>query len=385
MESDRVNIEKLEGGSNWMTWKFQMLQVLEASELFDVVDGTDSPPSNRDENYRTAIVAWKKNDAKARRAISTACKKQPLLQIMNCDTANSMWTTLKSTYEQTLKSNVLFLQQKYYSFTKEPGDDIATCISKLMEIVQQLKDQKENISDTMVMTKILMALPAEYNHCHSAWESTSAENQTMSNLRARLMAEELRLKSQGQIEHVEALMAKQNFSKKCNSNSKKGHSSGQNKKQRGTNNSGKLKGSCFSCGELGHWKRDCPQKKQNSSDNSKKHDSALADAFVCHGTTLTEDKDSWVLDSGASDHMCHRREWFYNFVETSSHIIIGNGEKIMAQGRGDINLLAFDGNQWIPRRMVDVLYVPEIHVNLFSSGKAMDRGYQLQSDNFANC
>ncbi|KAB0797085.1 hypothetical protein PPYR_08079 [Photinus pyralis] len=204
MESDRVNIEKLEGGSNWLTWKFQMRQVLEASELFDVVDGTDSPPSIRDENYRTDIVAWKKNDAKARRAISTACKKQPLLQIMNCDTANSMWTTLKSTYEQTSKSNVLFLQQKYYSFTKEPGDDIATCISKLMEIVQQLKDQKENISDTMVMTKILMALPAEYNHFHSAWESTSAENQTMSNLRARLMAEELRLKSQGQIEHVEA-------------------------------------------------------------------------------------------------------------------------------------------------------------------------------------
>lgn len=30
--------------------------------------------------------------------------------------------------------------------------------------------------------------------------------------------------------------------------------------------------------------------------------------------------------------------------------------------------------------MVNVLYVPEIHLNIFSSGKAMDRGYQLKSD-----
>lgn len=56
-----------------------------------------------------------------------------------------------------------------------------------MEIVQQLKDQDENISDLMAITKTLMSLPAEYNHFHSAWESTSAENQTMANLRARLI------------------------------------------------------------------------------------------------------------------------------------------------------------------------------------------------------
>lgn len=74
---------------------------------------------------------------------------------------------------------------------KEPEDNIAVFLSKLMEIVQQLRDQKEDISVSIVMTKILMFLPAEYNHFHSAWESTNAESQTITNLRARLMAEEL--------------------------------------------------------------------------------------------------------------------------------------------------------------------------------------------------
>lgn len=214
MDGEKFSIDRLEGGSNWLTWKFQMKQYLEAGDLWDVVDGTEVAPAVNTTNYATLIVAWKKTDAKARRAISGACHKQPLLQIMNCETACGMWKTLKSTYEQASKSNILFLQQRYYSFVKDPCDDIATFLSKLMEIVQQMKDQNECVSDSMVMTKILMSLPAEFNHFHSAWESTSADGQTMGNLRARLMAEELRLKSQGQVERVEALVVKKNFSKK---------------------------------------------------------------------------------------------------------------------------------------------------------------------------
>lgn len=243
-----MGIDRLDGASNWLTWKFQIKQFLEATDLYNVVDGTEPAPEAASNGYATAIVAWKKLDAKARRAISAACKKQPLLQIMNCETANAMWTTLKSTYEQASKSNILFLQQRYYSFTKESGDDIATFLSKLMEIVQQLKDQDEQISDFMVMTKILMALPAEHNHFYSAWESTSTDSQTMANLRARLMAEELRLKSQGQVESVEALVARRNFSKK--NNSKNGESSNQTKKN--SSKDGKPKGKCFGCGEVGH-------------------------------------------------------------------------------------------------------------------------------------
>lgn len=376
-----MNIEKLEGNANWLTWKFQIRQVLEACDLFDVVDGTVVAPAVGSENYAATLLAWRKRDAKARRTISTTCQKQPLLQIMNCETANAMWVTLKSTYEQASKSNILFLQQKYYGFTKDPGDDIATCLSKLMEIVQQLKDQKESISDSMVMTKILMSLPAEYNHFHSAWESTSAEDQTMVNLRARLMAEELRLKTQGQSENAEALMAKRNFSKKNFNAKKKGKSSEQSNKEKNKGNNIKQKGNCFLCGESTHWKRDCPQNKKNNSNKNNKQENTSSDAFVCHGSTSGGDKNTWVLDSGASDHMCHRREWFTSFVEMTSYVTIGDGKRITAFGRGEIALMAFDENKWVRRRMVNVLYVPEIHLNLFSSGAAMDRGYELQSDN----
>lgn len=40
-------------------------------------------------------------------------------------------------------------------------------IAKVEEIVQQLKDLKQNISDTMVITKIVLMLPTNFNHFHS--------------------------------------------------------------------------------------------------------------------------------------------------------------------------------------------------------------------------
>lgn len=112
-----------------------------------------------------------------------------------------------------------------------------------------------------------------------------------------------------------------------------------------------------------------------------KQGNASSDAFACVSSISAGDKDAWVLDSGASDHMSHRREWFENFTEISVDITIGDGTKIKARGKGDINILAFNGDEWIRKHMVNVLYVPDIHLNLFSSGKAMDRGYQFRSDN----
>ena len=45
------------------------------------------------------------------------------------------------------------------------------------------------------MTKILNTLPSEFNHFASAWESTPKAERTRENLTARLLTEEIRMKS----------------------------------------------------------------------------------------------------------------------------------------------------------------------------------------------
>lgn len=205
METELLKIEKLHGSEQWLIWKFQMKQILEANGVYDIVRGITKEPVGGEAN---AVADWKKLDAKARRIISTSVGNQPIMHILNCEKSSEMWSVLENIYQPKSTSSILLLQQRYYSFVKQPTDDMATFISKLLDIVNQLKEQNEAISDSMVIAKIQMSLPPEYNYFHSAWESTSPADRTLEKMKARLMIEESRLKSQGQVETVEALVVK---------------------------------------------------------------------------------------------------------------------------------------------------------------------------------
>lgn len=93
MEGNRINIENLEGVSescNWVAWKFHLRQILEDSELFDLVDGTEDKPKVAEGDYVTKIAIWKKKDSKCKRIFSAACTRQAVMQIMTCVTATSV-------------------------------------------------------------------------------------------------------------------------------------------------------------------------------------------------------------------------------------------------------------------------------------------------------
>jgi len=69
--------------------------------------------------------------------------------------------------------------------------------------------------------------------------------------------------------------------------------------------------------------------------------------------------DSWVLDSGATDHMPPHSSLLTSYVSLfSNYIIIANGTHIPIIGRGNISLLP-------SLSLKDVLYVPKLSNNLF--------------------
>ena len=43
-----------------------------------------------------------------------------------------------------------------------------------------------------------------------------------------------------------------------------------------------------------------------------------------------------------------------------------------AYGKGNIKVNTFDGEKWNKNHLADVLYVPDLSYNLFSSGVALD-------------
>lgn len=88
--------------------------------------------------------------------------------------------------------------------------------------------------------------------------------------------------------------------------------------------------------------------------------------------------DHWFIDSGATQHMCCRKEWIQNYKDsTPSHIQVADGNTIIAKGEGTVDLLFKVGQQILEGTLHQVLYVPDLHGNLFSVNQTVSLGNKV--------
>lgn len=160
---EAFKIQKLHNGSNWNTWKFQMKVVLQSAEVFCVVNGDLVKPGAAADQAE-ALASWIKKDALAQKYIVTSLDKQPLNLVMTCTSSKEMWDKLLSVYDKKSEISTHLLWQQFYNFSKNDSEDMATHISRLENLVQQLKNLGETVSNNMLITKVLMTLPASYQH-----------------------------------------------------------------------------------------------------------------------------------------------------------------------------------------------------------------------------
>lgn len=172
METETVRIEKLQEASQYAVWKFQVQVVLNASEIFDVVSGDETKPENpatdATATEKTAAVKaisdWKKKDAKAQKIIVTSLSQKMVLHVLTCKSGHEMWQKLQSVFEQRTTVGKQHLQQQFFSFQKDPADDMATHVSKMESLVHQMRELNITIDNDMVITKLCDTLPADYKH-----------------------------------------------------------------------------------------------------------------------------------------------------------------------------------------------------------------------------
>jgi hypothetical protein len=88
---------------------------------------------------------------------------------------------------------------------------------------------------------------------------------------------------------------------------------------------------------------------------------------MSNGETQAE-TNKWVIDSGATEHMCSHRDWFvsYHPLPVPKKVQLGNGAIIYTPGTGNVALnFKLDGETW-QRLLRGVYYVPTLQGNLFS-------------------
>lgn len=95
---------------------------------------------------------------------------------------------------------------------------------------------------------------------------------------------------------------------------------------------------------------------------------------------LTVDmEDAWIVDSGASRHVCFHREWFIEMrLCTNDRVSLSDNSTCEAKGVGTILIQKYVNGQWETGRIENVLYVPQLKRNLFSVGVCTSRGFQVK-------
>jgi len=225
-------------------WDFEIRILFKARDLIDIVEGTETLESQTEESK---VKKWRTKDAIAQHYILLTIENRVKPHILSCTSSKEMYSTLKKIYQRDTSQQKCSLLQDFYNFKFDKDSDLMGNISQLQNITYKLNKLDKTLDDTMVMTKILTVLPEEYKHFSAAWDSTSAAEKTLDNLKARLLHEETKIK---------ASLDEGTLAFKVTGT---GRPMSQSQGRPKFNNSNNIK--CFNCNETGHFKNKCPQKR----------------------------------------------------------------------------------------------------------------------------
>ncbi|KAG7197082.1 hypothetical protein KM043_015667 [Ampulex compressa] len=141
-----------------------------------------------------------------------------------------------------------------------------------------------------------------------------------------------------------------------------------------------------------HYARNCrscsdtEKTKPDRQYDRQRHANEEAKAFMAVNTQeinsiMRDDATNvWTADSGSNVHVTSRRDWLVNFKEeTGVTLTVGGRRRFSVLGKSHVNILAYANCEWIPTKIREVLYVPELGHNLLSVSKCVDNGMRQEA------
>lgn len=362
------NIVKL-NNSNYFNWKYRMELLLTKEDLWEILS-QEIPTST------TAFNRWNKQDKKARALIGLAVEDSQLVYIRNQQTARDTWNALREAHEKDTIVNKVSLYKKISFKRAASGDDIEKHINELADLIQQLSDLGEITSEAWKVGMLLGSLPDSFHALVTALEVRPEQDLTWLMVQSKILDEYFRQQNLTEDKIIEDKVLKI-----TDKNYSKSH--------------------CYFCKRDNHKMADCVRLKQYKefeefNQNKKKAEkqekvnsvNAEADIDFIFMVGEEDEKKDWILDSGATVHICRDRKKFNSIkdVEQEKQIRLPNGKLITVKQSGTCIIKTIDdkGNEK-KIAITDVLYIPEIEENIISIPRLTKKGFTVSFTSKGTC
>ena len=363
-EMKTVSIVPL-NGTNYPTWKLQCRMALMKDGLWGIVSGNETAPAAEAEKHAKFVF---RRD-RALELIVLSVEPSLLYLIGHPEDPVEVWKKLSEIFQKKTWANKLDLRRKLYTLQLKDGESIQKHIKEMTEIFESLAVIGDPVAEEDRVVQLLASLPDSFKMLVTALEA-NPEVPKMEIVTERLLHEERKLKDPGPT-RLKAMTAQ-----------------GQKKKF-----------TCHYCGKPGHFRRNC---RKLAADNKKKvklgtrekekhkankaaikkdeedgSSSCDSDALVAFHALSVNSSGNWIVDSGATSHMCNNAKMFAKFksLKRAQEVKLGDGHVLEAIGEGIVQVKMKLPNGMVRRcNLRNVLFVPKLAYNLLSVSKAAEAG-----------
>jgi hypothetical protein len=149
--------DRLDGSSNFSSWKSILHITLEECDLLKLIEGTLPTTASGEEK-----AEWKTDDVKAGKIIIYSVRDHLLPHISTLKNTYLMYDALKKMFESNNTNKALTLKHQLQNLKMTKDDTTVTFFMKISEIRDQLGAIGETITDRKLVMITLNALPSNW-------------------------------------------------------------------------------------------------------------------------------------------------------------------------------------------------------------------------------
>uniref|UniRef100_A0A2N9HIL7 Integrase catalytic domain-containing protein n=1 Tax=Fagus sylvatica TaxID=28930 RepID=A0A2N9HIL7_FAGSY len=386
--------------TNYMIWKLQITAILDAYSVLDHLDGTTISPRQVLVNeagipsVNPVFLIWQKKDKALLTLLYSTLSSPVLAMVVGLTTSQEVWDKLEERFTCTARANVLTLKLELQSI-KKGNETVSSYLQRIKTVRDKLSAVGVHSDDEELLHVILKGLPKEYAPFASAIRTRDGIL-SLEKLSVLLQTEEQSIQETSDPFSNSALAMFVSHNKPTNGyNANHGYN---NNRGRGRNSfrgrGGRAPGSnsqsfsspqpqqpqssqfassgrserptCQICWKQGHYAIDCYH-RMDFAYQGKNPTTKLAAMASASNLQHTQNAETWLTDSGASDHITASSQNLNPQApyQGSDQVSVGNGQNLPIQHIGNSQL----HTKFHKFQLRNVLHVPRIASNLLSVHK----------------